>query len=168
MLPQGLFSVAVATVLFPEIARRAARGELTGVAALVGQGMRTIAFLLLPAAAVSAVMAEPIVRLLYQRGEFTGFDTENVSRTLIAFSVGLVFNGLSLLLTRAFYSLQEPRVPTLVAAGNLLVNLVLDIALLRYGAVGIAASTAVVTVLNAGLLAVLLRRRVGPGRAAGR
>jgi putative peptidoglycan lipid II flippase len=161
MLPQGLFSVAVATVLFPEIARRAARGELTGVAALVGQGMRTIAFLLLPAAAVSAVMAEPIVRLLYQRGEFTGFDTENVSRTLIAFSVGLVFNGLSLLLTRAFYSLQEPRVPTLVAAGNLLVNLVLDIALLRYGAAGIAASTAVVTVLNAGLLAVLLRRRVG-------
>jgi putative peptidoglycan lipid II flippase len=161
MLPQGLFSVAVATVLFPEIARRAARGELPGVAALVGQGMRTIAFLLLPAAAVSAVMAEPIVRLLYQRGEFTGFDTENVSRTLIAFSVGLVFNGLSLLLTRAFYSLQEPRVPTLVAAGNLLVNLVLDIALLRYGAAGIAASTAVVTVLNAGLLAVLLRRRVG-------
>jgi putative peptidoglycan lipid II flippase len=161
MLPQGLFSVAVATVLFPEIARRAARGELPGVAALVGQGMRTIAFLLLPAAAVSAVMAEPIVRLLYQRGEFTGFDTENVSRTLVAFSVGLVFNGLSLLLTRAFYSLQEPRVPTLVAAGNLLVNLVLDIALLRYGAAGIAASTAVVTVLNAGLLAVLLRRRVG-------
>jgi putative peptidoglycan lipid II flippase len=161
MLPQGLFSVAVATVLFPEISRLAARGELAGLAAMVGEGMRTIAFLLLPAAAVSAVLAEPIVRLLYQRGQFTGFDTVNVAHTLIAFSAGLLFNGLSLLLTRAFYSLQEPRVPTLVAALNLVVNLGLDIALLGYGAAGIAASTAVVTTLNAVLLAVLLRRRVG-------
>src|SRR3954447_1784163 len=161
MLPQGLFSVAVATVLFPEISRLAARGELAGVAAMVGQGMRTIAFLLLPAAAVSAVLAEPIVRLLYQRGEFTGFDTANVAHTLVAFSAGPLFNGVSLLLTRAFYSLQEPRTPTVVAALNLVVNLALDIALLRFGAAGIAASTAAVTILNAILLAVLLRRRVG-------
>ena len=141
--------------------------DLVGLARIVARGMRAIVFLLLPAAAVSVVLAEPIVRLLYQRGEFTASDTEHVSPRWSRSRSGLVVNGLSLLLTRAFYSLQEPRVPTLVAPVNLVLNLVLDIALLRYGAAGIALATAIVTSFNAGMLAVLLRRRVGlAGRRA--
>ncbi len=68
MLPQGMFSVAVATVLFPRLSRLAARGDSTGVQRAVSLGLRQIGFLLLPASAVAAVLAEPIVRLLYQRG----------------------------------------------------------------------------------------------------
>jgi putative peptidoglycan lipid II flippase len=79
----------------------------------------------------------------------------------MAFSLGLVGNGFSLLLTRAFFSLQEPGVPTKVALVNLALNFVLDIALLRYGAAGIALATAIVTTFNALALAVLLRRRAG-------
>ena len=71
------------------------------------------------------------MRLLYQHGEFTSADTVRVAATLVTFSLGLVFNGLSLLLTRAFFGLQEPRIPTLVAVVNLFLNLVLDLALLR-------------------------------------
>jgi len=161
MLPQGLFAVAVTTVLFPEIARLAARSDLPAVGDLVSRGARTIVFLMLPAAAVSVVLAEPIVRLLYQRGDFTAGDTENVASTLAAFSLGLVFNGLSLLLTRAFYSMQQATVPTKLAAVNLVLNLALDIALISYGAAGIALATAMVTAFNALMLAELLRRRVG-------
>ena len=79
----------------------------------------------------------------------------------MAFSLGLVANGLSLLLTRAFFSLQRPDVPTRVAAVNLVLNAVLDIALLRYGAAGIALSTSIVTAFNATVLAIALRSRVG-------
>ena len=84
-----------------------------------------------------------------------------MAATLVAFSLGLVGNGLSLLLTRAFFGLQEPRIPTVVALVNLFLNLILDLALLRYGAAGIAFATAVVTTFNAAILAVLLRRRTG-------
>jgi putative peptidoglycan lipid II flippase len=161
MLPQGLFSVAVSQVLFPEISRLAARGDITGFARTVATGGRAIIFLLLPAAAVSIALAKPIVRLLYQHGRFTAAATTHVSWTLIAFSIGLVFNGLALLLTRAFFSLQEPRVPTLVACANLVLNLVLDIALVSFGAPGIAASTSAVTLFNAAILVVLLQRRTG-------
>ena len=84
-----------------------------------------------------------------------------VSATLVMFSLGLLGNGLSLLLTRAFFGLQEPRIPTLVALVNLVLNLFFDLALLRYGAAGIALATAIVTSFNAGVLMVLLRRRVG-------
>jgi len=70
MLPQGMFSVAVATVLFPSLSRLAARGDMEGFRHTVALGIRQIAFLLVPASVVSAVLAEPIVRLIYQRGQF--------------------------------------------------------------------------------------------------
>jgi putative peptidoglycan lipid II flippase len=162
MLPQGLFSVAVSTVLFPELARAAAGRDMADVSRIVARGSRAIVFLLLPAAVISMALAEPVVRLLYQHGNFDSADTVRVSATLVTFSLGLIGNGISLLLTRAFFSLQEPRIPTQVALINLFLNLVLDIALLRFGAAGIALATAFVTSFNAVVLAVLLRRRVGP------
>ena len=162
MLPQGLFSVAVSAVLFPRISRLAARGDLEGFAATFAAGARTIVFLLLPAAAVSIVLAEPITRVLFQRSSFTSTDTHHVAATLMAFSLGLIGNGLALLLTRAFFALQLPQVPTRVAFANLFLNAILDLALYKpLGAAGIALSTAIVTSWNAGVLLVLLRRRVG-------
>ena len=71
MLPQGMFSVAVAAVLFPALSRRAADRDGPGFRALVGSGLRQIAFLLIPAAAICAALATPIVRLLYEHGRFT-------------------------------------------------------------------------------------------------
>ena len=70
MLPQGIFSVAVATVLFPTLSRFAARRDFAGLRATSGNGVRQIAMLLIPAAFFTAVLAEPLTRLVYQRGEF--------------------------------------------------------------------------------------------------
>ena len=70
MLPQGIFSVAVATVLFPTLARFAARGDFDDLRATMANGMRQIVLLLIPAAAAILVLSEPMIRLVYQRGEF--------------------------------------------------------------------------------------------------
>jgi putative peptidoglycan lipid II flippase len=162
MLPQGLFSVAVSAVLFPRISRLAARGDMDGFATTFAAGTRTILFLLLPAAAISIALAEPITRVLFEHRSFTATDTMHVATTLVAFSLGLVGNGLTLLLTRAFFALQMPQVPTRVAFGNLFLNAVLDLAFYKpFGAAGIALSTAIVTTTNALVLMVLLRRQVG-------
>jgi putative peptidoglycan lipid II flippase len=162
MLPQGLFSVAVTVVLFPELSRLAARGDRAGLAARVAAGTRTIAFLLLPAAAFTLVFAHPIASVVYERGGFTAEDSDHVAATLRAYSLGLVTNGLALLLTRSFFALQEPGVPTRVAAGNLVLNLVLALALYdSLDAAGIALATSIVTAWNALVLALLLRRRCG-------
>ena len=90
MLPQGMFSVAVATVLFPSLSRLAARGDVDGFRHMVGVGLRQIAFLLVPASVFSAVLAEPIVRLIYQRGEFAPDQTPVVAGALAAFAFGLI------------------------------------------------------------------------------
>ena len=160
MLPQGMFSVAIATVLFPSLSRLAARGDLDGFRETVGRGLRQIAFLLIPAAAVSAVLAEPIVRILYQRGAWHPNQTPVVAACLAAFSAGLVFNGAMLMLNRAFFSLQSNWIPTVVALGNLFLNALLDLVLYRYGTWGIPLSTAIVNVAGTIALVVLLRRRL--------
>ena len=167
MLPQGMFSVAVATVLFPTLSRLASRGDLAGFRAQVSSGLGQIVFLLAPAAVVSATLAEPIVRILFQRGHFHPHQTPVVASALAAFSAGLVFNGAMLLLNRAFFSLQSNWLPTVVALANLFLNALLDLAFYHLGTWGLPLSTALVNVAGTAALLYFLRARIGrlDGRA---
>ena len=160
MLPQGMFSVAVATVLFPLLSRQATRADLDGFRSTVGLGLRQIAFLLIPASAFTAVLAEPVVRLIYQRGHFAPGQTPVVAGALAAFSLGLTFNGAMLMLNRAFFSLQSPWIPTVVALANLALNAALDAAFYTFGTWGIPLATSLVNIAGTALLLVLLRRRL--------
>jgi putative peptidoglycan lipid II flippase len=167
MLPQGMFSVAVTTVLFPRLSRLAARADLVAFKDTVSLGLRQIGFLLLPAGAVLAVLAEPIVRLLYERGEFSADQTPVVAGALAAFALGLTFNGTMLMLNRSFFSLQSAWVPTAVALGNLVVNAVLAALLYRVGVWGIPLATSLVNIAGTLALLWILRSRLGrlDGRA---
>jgi len=136
MLPQGIFSVALATVLFPALARLAARGDIDGLRATMANGVRQIALMLIPMATITLVLSEPITRLVYQRGAFNAHSTDLVSTALFWFSFSLPFAGINLLLTRTFFSLQKPWTPTALAAANILVNLVVSLAL--YAPLGVA------------------------------
>ncbi len=161
MLPQGMFSVAVATVLFPSLARFASRADWDSFRGTVGSGLRAISFLLLPASAVAAALCVPIVRLLYQHGQFTAAQTPVVAHALAAFALGLTFNGTMLMLNRAFFALQAPWIPSWVALGNLGLNAALDAAFYRLGIWGIPLATSVVNIAGTWALLVLLRRRLG-------
>jgi putative peptidoglycan lipid II flippase len=136
MLPQGLFSVAVATILFPTLSRLAARGDLGQVRRTMANGVRGICLLLIPSAALIAVLAEPITRLVYQRGAFGAEATDLVSLALFWWAFSLPFQGVSLLFSRTFFSLQRPWVTTALAGANLAVNAVVALAL--YQALGVA------------------------------
>ena len=160
MLPQGVFSVAVATVLFPLLSRHASRQDWDGFKRTVGTGLRLICFLLLPASAAAAVLATPIVRLLYQHGNFNAHDTPKVAACLAAFALGLTFNGTMLMLNRGFFSLQSPWIPSWVAFGNLGLNAVLDAVFYRFGIWGIPLSTSLVNIAGTGALLFFFRRRM--------
>jgi putative peptidoglycan lipid II flippase len=161
MLPQGIFAVAVTTVLFPTLARLAARGDLGGLRRTLDGGIRQIAFLLVPAALISIVLAKPIVELVYQRGEFTSEDTVIVAQCLQAFSIGLVFNGWMLILNRSFYAVQTNWVPTAIALGAVGLNALFDTVFYRLGIWGIPLATSTVNVVASAVLIVMMHRRVG-------
>jgi putative peptidoglycan lipid II flippase len=160
-LPQGVFSVAIATVLFPTLARFASRRAYDDLRATMANGMRQILFILLPAAAAVLVLAEPMIRLVYERGEFTAADTDLVATALFWFAFSLPTNGLFLLLTRTFFSLQRPWLPTAIAAGNLAITALGALALYHLGVGGIVAATAIATAATVVAQAVVLRRILG-------
>lgn len=162
MLPQGLFSIAVATVLFPALSRFAARQDQDGLRSLMANGVRQIFLLLLPAAALTLVLAEPITQLVYQRGEFTAYSTEIVSLALFWFSFSLPFAGVNLLLTRTFFSLQKPWTPTALAAGSIVVNAIVSLALYKsYGIAGPVIGTVVGSAFMTVAQVWYLRRNLG-------
>jgi putative peptidoglycan lipid II flippase len=160
MLPQGIFSVAVATVLFPTLSRMAAARNPAGMRRSIGNGMRQINLLLIPSAALMAVLATPIVRLVYQRGSFTPHSTHLVSIALFWFAFSLPFAGVNLLLTRAFFAVQRPWIPTKLAAMNMVVDAIVSIALYKpLGIAGLVIGTAAANVVMTALQ--LYRLRLG-------
>ncbi len=162
MLPQGIFSVAVTTVVFPTLARLAARREYSDLRATMANGMRQIVLLLLPAAAAMLVLSVPMIRLVYERGEFSAADTEVVATALFWFAFSLPFNGLFLLLTRTFFSLQRPWVPTAISGINLAITAVAALLLYSpFGVGGIVAATVIATAVSVLAQTVVLRRQLG-------
>ncbi len=160
-LPQGIFSVAIATVLFPTLARFATRGDHDSLRATMANGMRQILFVLLPATAAVLVLSEPMIRLVYERGEFTSEDTTLVATALFWFAFSLPTNGLFLLLTRTFFSLQRPWIPTTIAAANLAITALAALGLYHLGVGGIVAATAIATAVTVLAQCAILRRLLG-------
>ena len=162
MLPQGIFSVAIATVLFPTLARYAARADLGGLRSTMANGMRQILLLLVPATAAILVLAEPMTRLVYERGVFDAASTDLVSEALFWFAFSLPFNGLFLLMTRTFFSLQRPWLPTAISLGNLVITAGAALLLYEpYGVGGIVAATGIATIASVVAEAWVLRGALG-------
>jgi putative peptidoglycan lipid II flippase len=156
MLPQGIFSVAVTTVLFPSLARMANARDAGGMRSTIGQGIRQINLLLIPSAALMAVLAVPIVRLVYQHGSFGPLSTHLVSTALLWFSISLPFSGVNLLLTRTFFALQRPWIPVRLAVMNMIVDVIVSLAL--YKPLGIAGLIIGTLVANIVMTALQLHR----------
>jgi putative peptidoglycan lipid II flippase len=116
--------------------------------------------MLLPAAAATAVLAEPMVRLVYQRGAFNAGDTDMVATALFWFSFSLPFSGVNLLLTRSFFSLQKPWTVTYLSVANLVINVGVSILLLPLGIGGVVAGTAIADLALAGAQYVYLKREL--------
>ena len=140
----------------------AANNDWPGLRRSVDNGLRQIFFLLLPASAFLMVLSMPVVRLVYQRGAFDGYSTQITSTALFFFTIGLVFNGSSLLLIRAFFSMQQPWLPTAIAGGGVVLNAALDAIFYKpFGVGGIPFSTSITSFVTFMLLLHFLSKRTG-------
>ena len=156
-LPYGVFVVAIATALVPELSDRFTRGDPDGFRENLSFGLRMTAFVAVPASILFVVLAEPIVGLLYERGSFTHEDTAQVAALLTAYSVGLLGYAFSFVLARSFYSRQNARTPALLNLGLLALYVALAYTLsqtMDLAGVALAFSVAY-TVLALALLAAM-------------
>jgi putative peptidoglycan lipid II flippase len=163
-LPHAIFAVSIFTALLPGMSERWSVGRPEEVRALVSRGLRDTAVVTIPAAIGLIVLAEPIVRLLFQHGEAITRDSVAIARTLQGFALGLLFFSSFQLLTRSFYAMQDTRTPAIVNVGAACVNVAaafLYTWVLPLGLRGMALAHATSYVVGAILLFSLLRARLG-------
>jgi putative peptidoglycan lipid II flippase len=164
-LPIGVFTAAIATVVFPLIARHAARGDWILLGRDYHKGLRLVLVFNVPAAIGLALLSEPIVRLLFQRGAFHGSDTRLMTPILAVYALGLPFLSFTSLALRGFYSLKDTATPVRAAVLSFVVNVVLSIVLMHwFSTVGLALASNVAVVVQAWYLHTrLVRKRDGFG-----
>jgi putative peptidoglycan lipid II flippase len=161
-LPIGIFGVSIATASLPDISRQAAAEDLRAIRDTVARGLRMMLMLNVPATIGLIVLAEPIVAMIYQRRMFLPADTVASAAALMFYAPGLLGYSAVKIASPTFYSMRDARTPVTVSVISVLVNLALNIALVRVmGFRGLALGTATAAVFNAVVLLWLLRRRLG-------
>ena len=162
-LPIGIFATTIAMAVFPTLTGQVARREMELFKSSFSLGLRTIFYVTLPSAVGLAVLSKPVVRLLYQQGNFTTASTELTAYTLVFFCLGLcAYSGVQLM-NRMFYALQNTWTPVLTGALTMGLNIGLNFLLVeRFGTGGLALSYSFAGIVNLFLLLGLLRRKIGP------
>ena len=172
-LPYGIFAVALATAIFPELAERANRGDMPAFTAMFARGMRTTMVLIVPLASLLAILATPIITL-YRAGRFTAEDVPVVAGVLLWWAIGLAFFAGYMFVLKSFYSLQDTATPMYTNIVATTLHVVLYAGLTRglggwggLGIIGIPIADGIFFCGHLIALLVILRRRVGPieGRA---
>lgn len=160
-LPIGVFAIAVATVVYPLLAKHAAAGDYPAMGDDLRRGVRLVLLLNIPAAAGLALLSGPITRLLFQHGQFTGEAARAMAPLIACYAIGLPFFSITSLLVRTFYSMKDTRTPVRIAVVDFGVNLILSVALmLPFGAIGLVVASTCAVVVQAELLRrALVRRR---------
>jgi putative peptidoglycan lipid II flippase len=170
-MPIGIIGVSVATAAIPELARHAASRALGEMRATISWSLRLMLMLSVPATLGLMVLAEPIVRLIFERGQFDAQSTAMTAGALAFYAPGIIGYSAVKIASPSFYSLQDARTPTLIALVSIGVNLGLNLWLnALMGFRGLALGSAVAANVNAGLLLWLLSRRIAgveAGRVAG-
>lgn len=160
-LPIGVFTIAIATVVFPLISRHAAREDWASLTADYHKGMRLVLVINIPAAIGLALLSEPIIRLLFQHGAFKASDTALMTPVLVVYAVGLPFISFTSLALRGFYALRDTATPVRAAALSFAVNLGLSVVLMQWlSTVGLALASTVAVMAQAAFLQSRLVRKL--------
>jgi putative peptidoglycan lipid II flippase len=161
--PIGVFGVAIATAALPPLSRSSAQADYQEFRQTLAHSLALVFLLCIPSAVGLAVLGRPIIALIFEHGRFTAFDTIQTANALAAYAVGLAGYAAVKVLSPAFYALGDARTPMLISLGSIAVNYVINSLLVGpFGHVGLAFSTSAVALVNFLLLALLIRRRVGP------
>lgn len=160
---QSIFVMSLATVLYAAISKMAAEGNMDALKKSVAEAISGINLLVIPTTIGALVLAEPVVTLLFGRGAFDYQAILMTSDALFFYSIGMIGYGLSEVVSRAFYSLQDTKTPMLYAAISMAINIVLNIVLSYFlGISGLALATSISSIVCTILLFVSLRRKIGP------
>lgn len=165
MLPVGIFVAAVANAIYPALTEFSLKKYRKSLAATMKTGLVAVMLVAVPAAVGLAVLAEPIIELLFEHGEFTHDDTLATAWALVCFTVGLIPMSANMLITRVFYALEDVKTPVRIGMLSVVLDVVLSVALFRvmaYGGGGLALANSLAALFCCLLMYYYLKLRALP------
>ena len=160
-LPQGLFGISLATYLLPTLSGLAAEKKFPEFRSELGKGVGYLVFVNLLASVLLVVLAEPIMRLLFERGKFDATSTQQATLALQCLAPGLVLFSLINVVARAFYALGDTKTPMKISIFCLTLNLLLAAVLVwRYKQGGLGLANTASAAVNFSLLTIALRKKL--------
>jgi putative peptidoglycan lipid II flippase len=161
-LPIGLFGVSIATAATPAMSRLAHDQDYPRMRATIAHALGLMLMLNVPATLGLIALAVPIIALIFEHGNFTAGDTAATASALRWYAVGLVGYSVVRIVSPTFYALGKSRIPVAVSVVSVLLNVALNLYLVRsMGYRGLAFGTSIVALLNAATQLTLLRRELG-------
>lgn len=158
----GLFTVSLATVIYPLLSRLSAEKDMEGFKDRLVKALNVITLIILPITVGAVVLRQPIVSVLFERGQFDARATAMTASALMFYSLGMVFYGYRDVLNRTFYSLQDTKTPMVNGALTVVLNIVLNLILVRFMQHnGLALATSLAAVAMTVLLFTRLKKRLG-------
>ncbi len=157
-----IFVTAIATVLFPVLSNEANKDNYDGLRRVMGYGINIVFIITIPATVGMIVLADPIVRIAFERGAFDSTATYMTTGALIFYSLGLMGMAQRTFLYRVYYSLQDTKTPMINGFISVALNIILNFVLIRYMAHrGLALATSISATIAAGLLLYSLKKKIG-------
>ncbi len=159
--PLALIGIAMGVAVFPGLSRLAAAGRTDDMARELMRALRVTLFLAFPATVGLAVLAHPLISVIYQHGRFGAEPTRATAHVLLCYAFG-VFSTCGLqVVTRAFFALKDTKTPMVVTAATIALNLALNLALVwSLREAGLALATSITAAVNLVILTVIARRRL--------
>ncbi|MFC1738653.1 murein biosynthesis integral membrane protein MurJ [Planctomycetota bacterium] len=158
--PLGVLGISLATAIFPVMSAAAAKNDFNALRLTIAKAIRSVIFVAFPATAGLALVAKPLVSAIFEHGNFTSADTAVVAWTLVFYAIGLTGFFAQQITTRAFYSMQNSKVPAKSAVVAVIINVILNLTLIWFmGTAGLALSTAICSYVQVAILLCVLRKK---------
>ncbi|GAA0101389.1 murein biosynthesis integral membrane protein MurJ [Paraclostridium bifermentans] len=160
----GMFIVSISSVIYPMLSKLSTENNKKKFKESIITAINVVTLIIIPISVGAIILAEPIVKLLFQRGEFDARATQMTAIALIFYSIGMLGFGLRDILGKIFYSLQDTKTPMINGIIAMVLNIVLNLAFVKYtnmGLGGLAFATSISSLVTIALLSVSLRRKIG-------
>ena len=160
--PLAVFGIALVSAALPTMSRLAAEGDMEKLKDTLSFSFRSIFLIMIPSTVGVMVLSEPIIRVFFQRGQFSSYSTMITSSALLFYALGLFAFGGIRILTSCFYSLKDTKTPVKVAGFCLIINAILNVVLMfRLKVAGLALASSISALINFSVLSYILEKRIG-------
>ncbi len=161
IIAASVFAVSITNYIFPKLSQMNVRGEKDNWSKTVAGGLKYVVMIVLPMALVFVLQGKEIIRIVYQRGEFTEADVAVTSSAIFFYSLGMIFYSLQEICNKAFYSIESMKTPMIAAIGSITTNVVLSYVLsAKMGISGLALAASIAACVWSIFMLVALGRKM--------